>query len=149
MLGGLRSGGSLQTLPLIRCCSQTHNHTPARRRSPPDQVSKDHSFGLFCFHSKVYIQIFENVALLPWTQVPHLHTWENRVPQEGVNFEQNVDFPAEPERLVKIINNTLPPQRAPPQCASPTAQAGEPNPGLPPPKILASNCTIQVFPNPA
>lgn len=108
---------------------------------------------------------FLKMQPLPCTQqVPHLHTWENNLLQEGENFAQHGGFPAElekavwPYRLKSLTTSLITlsewqpflPQRAPPQPqhASPSSAAGGPSPVLLPPTVWASNCIRQVFPNP-
>lgn len=54
------------------------------------RVSKEQSFGIFCFYSKVYIQILENPVLSLHTVSPPATYWGKRltVLQEGGNFYQ-------------------------------------------------------------
>lgn len=149
----IRWRSSLQTLPIIRCCCQAHGNAPARL-SQADQLSKERSFGLFVFIPRSIHKFLKKQPLPCTQQIPHLRTWENRLLQEGENYFQHGGFPVELEKAVWPYRLTLRecqhllPQRAPPQCASLSFVAGGPSPVLPPPKMWASNCIMQVFPNP-
>lgn len=133
MFRGFRSGGSpvCKTLPIIRRCCQAHDNTPAQL-SQPDQVSKEQSFGLFCFYSKVYIQILENAALALHTASPPPTHLGKQPSSGGRELCSAWRFPcragegsvALPVKIINnLINNLKRMATLPPPKSSPTATA--------------------------